>query len=967
VVNKVVTVEFSTGAWVWSVTYHQPGLVIETQVLWDRLHVRLWLPSTRQVVQVSAEDLTLPDIAQGKSTEDVNWISAAARVTEALAQNVLLAPLEADIIPLPHQIRALSRVMDGTRVRYLLADEVGLGKTIEAGLILRELKLRGRVKRVLVVAPKGIAVQWVTEMKNRFGENFRLLVPSEFRPGSALDSSQNGEENLWKRYDQVIVPMDSVKPLERQRGWNAAQVQAYNRERFEDLVNAGWDLVIVDEAHRLGGSTDQVARYRLGEGLAGAAPYVLFLSATPHQGKTDAFFRLISLLDEQQFPDELSVTRERVQPFVIRTEKRQAIDEHGQPLFKPRYTRRIPIAWQARHQSQRLLYAAVSEYVRQGYNQALAEKRNYISFLMTLMQRLVTSSTRAIRATLERRLEVLRSPEEQLSLFPMFDDADGFPSADWGDLDSEEELDALVHARLSGLKNEQKEVELLLETARRCEQQGPDAKAETLLDWIYKIQQEEAAPDLKVLIFTEFVPTQEMLTEFLSQRGFTAACLNGTMSIGERQQVQQAFAGPAQILISTDAGGEGLNLQFCHVVINYDVPWNPMRLEQRIGRVDRIGQSHPVRALNFFLEDTIENRVQDVLEEKLKVILKELGIDKASDVLDSSQAEGLFDKLYLQALVQPDQLEETVETAARQVEEQARSSSTGIHILGSQGEPDPSLSQEALNNPMPYWLEKMTIQYLRANGYHPEKKDGAWLLPPTYKRERDNFGPQDHELKDLLSPIRQKPFVFTPPDKWASPEALHLSLDSNLLRGILQQIPIFAPGEPVPVVALADIPNSLQGAWSLWRISIQSTGWSAQRLLPIFINEQGRSFLPTGRSLWDKLLDHEVEIINYLDQSISVSTYEQCRSAAETLGKGLFAELVQLHQQQLEFDRQKGEYAYQVRRRMIERVGLPSVRAYRLAQLAQEEEAWAAEMRLRTTIQPELTAILLLRVQPYHP
>lgn len=134
---------------------------------------------------------------------------------------------------------------------------------------------------------------------------------------------------------------------------------------------------------------------------------------------------------------------------------------------------------------------------------------------------------------------------------------------------------------------------------------GADAKAEALLDWIYRLQQEETDPDLKVLIFTEFVPTQEMLREFLSDRGIPVVCLNGSMNLEERKQVQDAFAKDARILISTDAGGEGLNLQFCHVVINYDIPWNPMRLEQRIGRVDRIGQTHSVRALNFVFEDRI--------------------------------------------------------------------------------------------------------------------------------------------------------------------------------------------------------------------------------------------------------------------------------------------------------------------------------------------------------------------------
>jgi len=186
-------------------------------------------------------------------------------------------------------------------------------------------------------------------------------------------------------------------------------VAEYNRERFEDLIAAGWDLIIVDEAHRLAGSTDQVARYRLGRGLAEAAPYLLLLSATPHQGKSDAFYRLMSLLDPEAFPDVSSVTKERVQPYVIRTEKRHAIDAEGKPLFKPRHTELVPISWKERHRDQRLLYEAVTEYVRQGYNQALREKRNYIGFLMNLMQRLVASSTRAVRTTLERRLEALKS------------------------------------------------------------------------------------------------------------------------------------------------------------------------------------------------------------------------------------------------------------------------------------------------------------------------------------------------------------------------------------------------------------------------------------------------------------------------------------------------------------------------------------------------------------------------------
>lgn len=332
--------------------------------------------------------------------------------------------------------------------------------------------------------------------------------------------------------------------------------------RVKSLGNAGTGspdiiayVVIVDEAHRLRGSADQVARFKLGQGLSEAAPYFLLLSATPHQGKTDAFHRLMSLIDAQEFPDVGSVTRERVQPHVIRTEKRLAIDAEGKPLFKPRRTEIGPVSWEERHRDQQLLYEAVTEYVREGYNQAMREKRSTIGFLMILMQRLVVSSTSAIRTTLERRLDALATPQEQLTMFPL-------PSEEeWADLDSQEQIDMLLGIRLKALKNERAEVKLLLDAAARCEQAGPDAKAEALLDWLYRLQSAEGDTELKALVFTEFVPTQEILQRFLTERGFSVVCLNGSMDMDARKRAQEAFAHEVRILISTDAGGEGLNLQ----------------------------------------------------------------------------------------------------------------------------------------------------------------------------------------------------------------------------------------------------------------------------------------------------------------------------------------------------------------------------------------------------------------------
>jgi len=321
--------------------------------------------------------------------------------------------------------------------------------------------------------------------------------------------------------------------------------------------------------------------------------------------------------------------------------------------------------------------------------------------------------------TLERRLEALAEPEEQLSLFPVY------AEDEWADLDGQEQLDVLLTSRLKALRNERTEVRLLLEAARRCEEIGPDAKTEGLLDWIYRLQQEEGDPDLKVLVFTEFVPTQEMLDQFLGDRGFSVVCLNGSMAMYERQRVQRPFAQEARILISTDAGGEGLNLQFCHVVINYDIPWNPMRLEQRIGRVDRIGQAHAVRAANFVCEDSVEYRVREVLEEKLAIILDEFGIDKTGDVLDSAQAGQIFDDLYVEAILHPEAIASSVENVVNRMQTQAQEVRASASVLGVAPALDPA-EGAALADPSPAILDR--------------NDDHGILVPCKGRRARDNSG-----------------------------------------------------------------------------------------------------------------------------------------------------------------------------------------------------------------------------------
>jgi superfamily II DNA or RNA helicase len=955
--------------WQYSTVHNSACKIIEEQTLWGQTVCRVWLPNQDAVVRVPRSALRplsadlQPEIEAGR----IAYVAAAAKVAEVLEGStsateghVLLAPMESNVIPLPHQIHALSRAISGDRVRYLLADEVGLGKTIEAGLVMRELKLRGLVRRTLVVSPKGIATQWVAEMQTHFNEQFQLVLGDDIGTLQRLAPGADHRSSAWSMFDQVIVSLDSVKPMDKRRGWTAERVAEYNRSRFEDLITAGWDLVIVDEAHRLGGSTDQVARYKLGKGLAEAAPYVLLLSATPHQGKTDAFHRLMNLLDDDAFPDMDSVSRDRVAPYVIRTEKRKAIDADGKPLFKPRRTQMAPVAWESRHQLQQLLYEAVTDYVREGYNQALREKKRHIGFLMILMQRLVVSSTRAIRTTLERRLAALKDGEQQASLrlAELENGAEGSESpddeiAELYDMDGQELLDELLKSHVSALQSEGSHVETLLEAAVRCEQAGPDAKAEALIEWIYKLQAEENEPDLKVLIFTEFVPTQQMLKEFLEARGISVVTLNGSMAMEERGVAQDAFRKSHRVLVSTDAGGEGLNLQFAHVIINYDIPWNPMRLEQRIGRVDRIGQPKKVRAINFVFEDSVEFRVREVLEQKLSVIFDEFGIDKAGDVLDSAQAGELFEDVFASAILNPDGIETSVDHTVARIRDEIQQVRESSAIYGISEEPDVQTAERLRSHPLPHWVERMTVGYLNSHGGAASRKRSWWDL---------NW-PDGQEHRKAVFSAREADRLT---------DATLLNLENSRVRGLALNLPQVAAGQPLPCVTVSGLPASISGLWGLFEIRLQAGMHQKTQLLRIpmvrrgyvsvFLSEEGKLFLPTARHIWDALQTAEAEVQATLGQDDSITAHERLQIAAEQAGQELFDALQQAHLASVNREEERGMVAFTSRRKAIERVGLPEVRQYRLARCAAEENEWRHELQSARQIVPEIRSLLMLRI-----
>src|SRR6266511_2052653 len=669
----------------WWARRGEPVRVLTTEQLWGLTVALIAVPSTGHLERVPASELR-PLVERTWTPDEVAWRAVSG------------------VVSLPHQLAVLDRAMSTQPLRLLLADEVGLGKTIEAGLIVSELKARELIRRVLVVAPKGVQLQWIAEMADRFGEEFVLVGPGGVPVDAGIDP--------WRVFDQVVCSLDAVKPLRTRTGWTPERIAAHNERRARAIVEAGWDLVVIAEAHHVAGSSDEVARHQLGRRLAESAPRLLLLSATPHSGKSDAFARLLGLLDDG-FLHGRPVLRELVAPLVVRTEKRDATDASGRPLFRPRTTTLVTVPYGERH-VERSLYEAVTDYVRHGYRRARVERRPAAGFLVLLMQRLVSSSTAAILAALERRLLAVTTEDQQLRLF-----SDRI--SEWDDLTGEEQQAVLadVHGPVWG--GERAEIARLVDLARKSNAAGIDAKARYLLDLLSQAARDEGNPTTKAVVFTEFVPTQEMLVDVLGGIGISAVAVNGSMSISERRDAQEEFRATARVLVSTDAGGEGINLQFAHLVINYDLPWSPTRIEQRIGRVDRIGQVADVTSYNLVCESSVDARVLEVLERKLAVILDELGADKSGDVLAS--VESHLDDLYAAAILDPDSLNAAADTMSDHARHDVAETDPLRDALG------PSRQPAAVNRPsrLRRWLnlaevarQRMVDGGLRADRSLPE-------------------------------------------------------------------------------------------------------------------------------------------------------------------------------------------------------------------------------------------------------
>jgi superfamily II DNA or RNA helicase len=567
--------------------------------------------------------------------ERLRLLVESARIRLAYAHDRQFAVSLSGIRTLPHQIEAVYQAMlPQPRLRFLLADDPGAGKTIMAGLLIKELKLREAIERILILCPAPLTIQWQDEMLRWFGEPFDIIF-------SAVDQQQL--TNPWQRCSQVIASIDYAKQEDvRERVWQQH-----------------WDLVVIDEAHKCSaytksqaGRSDEVVetkRYQLAKRLSEKADHLLLLTATPHHGDEDRFAHFLRLLDPDLFPEphrlggEAQIIRKDVlklgrnSPWCLRRLKEDLRDLNGRRLFPDRHAKTVTFRL---NREEYALYQAVTAYINEFIPQPSGPRRSSAALTRTVLQRRLVSSTCAIHESLKRRLKKQQELLQELATLPPAQRLKRLAAVqgrladteqDEDDLD-EEQRDRLVDEYTAALELDQLRREILalkelVEQARRVRESGSDSKLTALTQCLQEAQSAELRDGRgKLLIFTEHRDTLAYVREHLERHGFTTCEIHGGMNPHERKRAQEQFRTSAQVCVATEAAGEGINLQFCHLMINYDMPWNPTRLEQRLGRIHRIGQDRDVYVFNFVATESedgqpiVEGRILQRLLEKLETM-----------------------------------------------------------------------------------------------------------------------------------------------------------------------------------------------------------------------------------------------------------------------------------------------------------------------------------------------------------
>lgn len=611
-----------------------------------------------------------PDIVESQHPVDfmgdglaVRAMVEGVRLAYGHLANPAFATEVSKIDPLPHQrIAVYEHMINQPRLRFLLADDAGAGKTIMTGLYIREMISRRLIQRVLIVPPAGLVGNWQNELRELFGMEFDIVT------GPDLASRNANPFSIGPNANRIICSVDTLR-----------SERAFLRLAEDEVLP--YDLVVFDEAHKLSARQDadltvrRSARYELAEALAGVpnrkaewnlgwhARHLLLLTATPHMGKDYPFFALWKLLDPQTFStiDAFNaMPRESRERYFIRRTKEEMVTFDGRALYPKRNADTFSYDLTQGPISEQALYDQTTEYLRHIYNRAKLLNKTAAQLVLGVFQRRMASSTYALLRSLERRLQRLESVIDdviagkidllklakkaaQLSIEDdpfeahTADEEAGDNGQEANERSEEEILGSFVATTISDLETEKEYVSNLLALAHKVQDLGHESKFERLRAVI----EDQRFRDEKLLVFTEHRDTLTYLKGRLEGLGFTGqvASIHGGMNYLARGHQVEFFKQPveqggARIMVCTDAAGEGINLQFCWVMANYDVPWNPARLEQRMGRIHRYGQRHSeVFILNLIAGKTREGKVVKVLLDKLELIRKELKSEKVYDVI----------------------------------------------------------------------------------------------------------------------------------------------------------------------------------------------------------------------------------------------------------------------------------------------------------------------------------------------
>ena len=616
----------------------------------------------------------------------VRLVAEAHRLQHAYLFNPIFATETSLIDPLPHQFIAVyEHLLKHNPLRFLLADDAGAGKTIMTGLYIQELLLRQQVKRILIVPPAGLIGNWERELRVCFRLQFRILSSAD---AANTNPFANPENRL------AIISLDTLR-----------------QDRMQDYLfeAQSYDLVVFDEAHKLSaryesdGTVDKSKRYELAERIADQQKNLLLLTATPHMGKDDAYYFLWRLLLPEHLAAQNAFTRltdNEKSKHLLRRMKEEMVTFDGKPIYPPRRSQTIAYPLKQGEVSEQSLYDAATAYCEQYFDLAGQYNRSAAKMAMMILQRRLASSTFALLQSLIRRAEKLQTTlhhlqEGRLSTEQLENEQTKLKDVDireekTGDEEEvvdgkeeaeqvDEDLERATAARsIIELETEIDHVKNLAELARKVYNLKSESKFEKLWEALTEY------PDPKVLIFTEHRDTMDFIIERLEALGFTGkvAQIHGGMKYSEREEQVEFFRDPngAQYLVATDAAGEGINLQFCWLMVNYDIPWNPARLEQRMGRIHRYKQTRTVVLLNLVAEDTREGRVLRVLLEKMQKMREELNNDKVFDVIGQQFSQISLKELITKAIaedqtdaaIQSINTQFTLENIQKQLEGQQR-------------------------------------------------------------------------------------------------------------------------------------------------------------------------------------------------------------------------------------------------------------------------------------------------------